>query len=132
MKIQILTLATAIALLAGCTSARKRMGYAKAVTFNQLPPAAQTTVRNEIGNQPIARITEDNNYGQQTFRVEVEQPGLNGALWVASDGSIIKESRRLVSHRAAVNEAAGAQAPKSDSMKSDSNKPEPKSDSNNY
>ncbi len=108
-KTQIICFAAAIALLAGCTSYREQTGSAKQVSFNQLPPAVQATIHNEVGNRPIARIDQETKYGEPAYRVEVETPGPNSKLWVASDGSIIKESRRIVSQRPA-GEAAGAQA----------------------
>ena len=109
-KSHLILLASAALVLAGCNSYREQMGYSKQISFNQLPTAAQTTVRNEVGDKPIARVDEDTKYGQPAYRVEVESPGPNPKLWVAPDGSIIKESRRLVSQRP-INEAAGAQAP---------------------
>ena len=109
MKLQIISLAAVVAVLAGCTSYKERMGYATPISFNQLPAAAQATVRNEIGNRQIARIDQENKYGQPAYRVEVEERGPNPTLWVSSDGSIIKQSSRLTAGRTA-NEAAGAQS----------------------
>lgn len=107
-KSHLILLAAGAVVLAGCNTYREQMGHSKQVSFNQLPQAAQTTVRNEIGDKPIARVDEDTRYGEPAYRVEVEAPGLNPAIWVAPDGSIIKESRRLVSQRP-MSEAAGAQ-----------------------
>jgi hypothetical protein len=113
MKIQILAVAASLALLAGCTTSRETMGYAERVSFEQLPPAVQMAVRNKVGDEPVARIDKETKYGQQSYRVEVERPGLNPALWVAADGSILKESGRLA--RGGMSEAAGGQAPSSSS-----------------
>jgi hypothetical protein len=114
----VLTIAAAAAVLAGCARWHENIQGAEPITFNELPPAAQATVRNEIGTQPITSITRQYEFGEPSFRVEVEQSGLNPSLWVAQDGSIIKESRRLVSANQQqyvqpsyqMNEAAGAQA----------------------
>jgi hypothetical protein len=104
----ILALIGSATILAGCAQWHEQMGGAQPIAFNQMPPAAQATVRNEIGNQPINRITQESKYGQTAYRVEVERKGPNPSLWVATDGSIIKESRRLVGSRN-MYEAAGAE-----------------------
>jgi hypothetical protein len=107
--IQLLTLTASIALFTGCAHWYENFPAAQPVAFNQLPPAAQATVRNEIGTQPIAQITQESKYGETTYRVEVERKGINPTLWVAGDGSIIKESGSLVVESRRMNEAAGAQ-----------------------
>jgi hypothetical protein len=112
MKItQIVVAVSAMALLVGCTSTRQQFGYARPVKFDQMPQAAQATVRNEVGDRTIKRITEETKYGRPTYRVEVEEPWINSALWVAPNGAVVKESSRLVAQRQVrtVNEAAGAQ-----------------------
>ena len=101
-------------ILAGCkTNWWENHPAPQNISLNQLPPAAQATIRNEIGNQPIAKLTKEWKYGDPSYRVEVEQRGANPDLWVAADGSIITESRSLVvqNQKAAerINEAAGAQ-----------------------
>ena len=111
---QLIIVASAAALVAGCTSMRQQMGYAKAVSLTELPPAAQATVRNEVGDRPIYRITEETKYGHKTYRVEVAQPWFNSTLWVKGDGAIVKESSRLVQQREKpLTEAAGSQTPAS-------------------
>jgi hypothetical protein len=110
MKYNRLISATACALLfAGCAQYREDFAGARPISFRQLTPAAQATVRKEIGNQPIAAITQEWKYGGTSYRIEVERKGINPTLWVASDGYIIKESRRLVGYNQQFNEAAGAQ-----------------------
>jgi hypothetical protein len=111
----VLALTAAVALLAGCASWHEHFHGAERISFNQLTPAAQATVRQEIGNQPIINITREYTYGDPSYRVEVERKGVNPTLWVASDGSIIKESRRLIGSNVQLNEAAGAQRPASQS-----------------
>ncbi|MGZ5543910.1 MAG: hypothetical protein ACXWIU_04485 [Limisphaerales bacterium] len=105
-------------ILAGCAQWNERFNGAQSMNFNELPPAVQATVRNEIGNQPIAAITREKKYGEPSYRVEVQEPGLNPTVWVAKDGSIIKESRELVlsnqnqyryQNHYQIKEAAGAQ-----------------------
>src|SRR4051812_47330011 len=92
----VLTLAAAAALFAGCAGWHENFQGAERISFNQMTPAAQNTVRNEVGNQPITAITRENKYGDPSYRVEVARPTINPSLWVAADGSIIKESRRLI------------------------------------
>ena len=110
---QILAFAAGLGLLAGCTQVRESFGYAQPKSLDQLPAAAQQTVHHEIGNQPIARISEEITRGQRLYRVEVARPGLNPVLWVTPDGAVAKESGRLAKGR--VSEAAGSQAPPSTS-----------------
>jgi hypothetical protein len=111
MKIsQILLAASVIALASGCTSARQQFGSARAVNLDQLPAPAQATVRNEVGDLHIKRITEETKYGRPTYRVEIMQPWFNSTLWVNPNGAIVNESDRLVSQRNyKINEASGAQ-----------------------
>ena len=106
-KFQILAWITAVGLLVGCNSYREHEGYAKQVSFDQLPQPVQASIRNEIGNKPIARIDEDTKSGQASYRVEVEMTGPNATMWVAPDGSIINKSDRLASKT--IEEPAGAE-----------------------
>lgn len=81
----------------------------KDVTIDQLPQAAQTTIRNQIGDQQIAKIREETKDGQTAYKVELQKKNWHSMrpdLIVAADGSILKES-----HMEKVNEAAGAQTP---------------------
>ena len=83
----------------------------KDVTIDQLPTAAQQTIRNTIGDQQIAKIRQETKDGQTAYKVELQKKGffaMRPDLIVAADGSIIKES-----HMEKVNEAAGAQNPQS-------------------
>jgi len=110
----VLAVTSCATFLAGCAQWNEQFNGAEAINFNQMTLAAQATVRDEIGNQPIAAITKEIKYGDPSYRVEVEQPGLNPTLWVAANGSILKESRRLVcsnSNHYQIKQAAGAQAP---------------------
>ncbi|HZM03212.1 MAG TPA: hypothetical protein VFC44_09325 [Candidatus Saccharimonadales bacterium] len=110
-NIQILSLAAAAGLLAGCASYQDH-SESSAMTINQLPPAAQTTVRNEIGSQPISCIKQETKDGQTAYKVELQRQGMSPmheSLVVAADGSILKESRKLASSRAQMNEPAGAE-----------------------
>lgn len=120
MKIShVLAITASATIFAGCAQWNERFNGAQAVNFNQMPRAAQATVRQEIGNQPIEAITKEVKYGEPSYRIEVQSPGPNPTLWVAADGSIIRESRRLVGSnqpqpqyqtRYQINEAAGAPA----------------------
>jgi hypothetical protein len=112
-KIQLLSLAAAAGLLAGCaTSHEGENNGTSAMTINQLPPAAQTTVRNEIGDQQIFSIKEENKEGQTAYKVEVDHRSadmMRDSLVVAADGSILKESRHLASLHNKMSEPAGSQ-----------------------
>ena len=104
MKLKAICFVAAVSALVGCSTS-----YKTPLTLNELPPAAQTTVRNQIGTLPIASITEEQRYGAITYRVETENKGRNGVLWVEPNGSIVKESRALVAEQRRVEEGAGAQ-----------------------
>lgn len=107
---RVLALTAAVTLFAGCAPWYENVPAAQRMSFNQMTPAAQRTVRQEIGNQPIAAITREYKYGDPSYRVEVERPMMNPTLWVAADGSIIKESRELVGANTSMNDASGAQS----------------------
>jgi len=115
-NIQILSLAAAVGLLAGCASYHEH-SETSAMTINQLPPAAQTSVRNEIGSQPISCIKQETKDGQTAYKVELERQGMSPmreSVTVAADGSIIKESRKLASAHNQINEPSGADMDKTD------------------
>ena len=102
----------AAGLAAGCSSMGNHSDASTAMTLDQLPPAAQQTVRNEVGDTQIYSIKQCDKDGQTAYKVEVQRNGfslMKPTLVVAQDGSIIKESRDLADRRAKVNEAAGAQ-----------------------
>lgn len=112
----VLAISVSATILAGCqTNWWENHPAPEQISLNQLPPAAQATIRNEIGNQPIARLTKEWKYGAPAYRVEVERTGMNPSLWVAADGSIITESRSLVAEnekaKRQIYESAGAQGP---------------------
>ena len=118
---QILTLAASIAIFSGCAAWHENFQEGERISFNQMTPEAQATVRTEIGNQPITAITREYKYGDPTYRVEVQRATINPTLWVAADGSIIKESRRLVgANMTPVYDPAGASTSKSHTQNSSS------------
>jgi hypothetical protein len=91
------------------------------VTLDQLPQAAQITIRNQIGDDQIVKIKEVSKDGQTAYRVELQRKDWHSerpTLVVAADGSILKES-----HMRTINEAAGAQAPESSALDSIPNSP---------
>lgn len=113
-KIQIISLVAGVAILAGCSSYREKMGYAKPVAFEDLPQPAQQTIRNEIGNRQITKIDQDVKNGQTAYRVQVEKTGgvaTAPVLWVTPTGAVLKKSSSLQAEKGIVNEPAGAEAP---------------------
>jgi hypothetical protein len=79
------------------------------LSIADLPQPAQTTIRNQIGAEPIAKIKQESKDGQTSYRVELPRPhwySERPSLLVAGDGSLLKES-----HMKNINEAAGAQTP---------------------
>lgn len=111
-KIQILSVLAAAGLVAGCSSMGNKETSTTAMTLDQLPQAAQTTVRNEVGDTQIYSIKQESKDGQTAYKVEVDRRGfypMRPSLIVAQDGSILKESRDLANRHSTVNEAAGAE-----------------------
>lgn len=109
-KVQILSLAAGFGLLAGCSSWGTHDTATAALTLDQLPRAAQSSIRNEIGSKQISSITEESKNGETAYKVEVQRPdfySMRPSLIVGSDGAVLKESRSLSSRH--VNEAAGAE-----------------------
>ena len=83
------------------------------VTIDQLPQAAQQSIRNQVGDQQIAKIKQETKDGQTAYRVELQRKdwySMRPSLLVAADGAILKES-----HLQKINEAAGSQTPQSSS-----------------
>ena len=66
----------------------------EAVTIDQLPQAAQVTIRNQIGDDQIVKIKQETRDGQTAYRVELQRKDWHSerpTLVVAADGSILKE-----------------------------------------
>ena len=108
--VQIFSVAAGMTLLAGCASHLEK----KEISFNQMPSAAQQTVRHEIGDKNIARVDMGSYKNEETaYRVETErEPGhlMRPRLWVNLSGQILKESRQLAS-RPHIHEPAGTEMP---------------------
>jgi hypothetical protein len=75
------------------------------LTLDQLPPAAQATVRQQAGQQRIVKIKRETRDGQAVYKVELTRRGelFHGMLLVGADGSLLKESH--------LSDPAGAEAP---------------------
>jgi hypothetical protein len=92
------------------------------LALEQLPAAAQTTIRNQVGDQQIVSIRPETKDGETAYKVELQKKSwhaMKPSLIVAADGSLLKESHMP---GPAINEAAGAQAPRgTESMGSQAN-----------
>jgi uncharacterized membrane protein YkoI len=61
--------------------------------LEDLPAAAQKTVREQAGGQKIADIDREDRTGRTIWEVEFEQPGRNKHVHVADDGTVIPENQ---------------------------------------
>jgi len=64
------------------------------VTYNQLPEAVRQTVNTSKGSDTIKDIQKQVNDGKVVYEVEFERRGLNSKLWVADDGSVVRDNRK--------------------------------------
>lgn len=89
------------------------------LTIDQLPQAAQTTIRGQIGDQQVTSITEETKDGQTCYKVELPRKSwfsLRPQLTVGADGSLVAES-----HMKNIYEAAGADNSGTNSVGSQAN-----------
>ena len=100
-------MATGLMFVAGCASHLEK----EQVPFTQLPPAAQQSVRDAIGDKAVVRVDLGSYKNEKTaYRVEVERvPGslIHPVLWVTPSGQILKESSLLTGKQ--IYEPAGAE-----------------------
>jgi len=106
--VRIFSMATGLIVAAGCASHLEK----KEISFAQMPPAAQQSVRDEIGDKAITRVDLGSYKNEETaYRVETERvPGslAHPILWVTPSGQILKESSLLTS-KGYIYEPAGAE-----------------------
>ena len=76
-------------------------GYPGAVTqtvpkfkLEELPAAAQATIRREAAGREIAVIVGDTINGQKAYAVEFSERGRNPRLYVANDGTIVRPTEK--------------------------------------
>jgi len=62
------------------------------LTLDQLPPAAQATIRQQAGQRRIVKIKRETRAGQTVYKVELTRHGelFHGMLLVSADGSLLK------------------------------------------
>jgi uncharacterized membrane protein YkoI len=85
MKLQMICLATAAALWAGCSGGVKETSK----EFNSLPPAVQSTVRSQAPNAEIASIDHKTQDGRRIYEIKFKNPEQNPNIRVAEDGTLI-------------------------------------------
>jgi hypothetical protein len=103
MKNQILAVIAGCALLAGC-SPRER-----SIEYTNLPTPVQTTIQTQGGSAETVDIEQESLDGRTVYRVEFKEqagPDREGAIWVAEDGSIVKDTR---AEGTPIREGAGAE-----------------------
>jgi hypothetical protein len=65
------------------------------LTLDQLPPAAQATIRQQARDRIIFRIRRESRDGKNVYKVELKRQGwdlFHGTLIVAADGTVVKEA----------------------------------------
>ncbi len=63
------------------------------LTLDQLPPAAQATVRREAGKKRVVKILRETQNGNAYYRVKLTRDGhlFHGLLVVTPDGTLLRE-----------------------------------------
>jgi uncharacterized membrane protein YkoI len=64
------------------------------VNLSDLPSAVQQTARSEAAGREIADIDRETWRGQQVYEIEFKQRGLNSRIYIADDGTLVREERR--------------------------------------
>ena len=97
MKTQVLTAIAVSLLLAGCSdnqwgrsSSTRAKDMKVASQFSDLPPAVQKTVKEQVPNGVVDKISMQTKDGQLVYKIKFQDEGLNPALYVAADGNVIK------------------------------------------
>ncbi|HMC29110.1 MAG TPA: PepSY-like domain-containing protein [Verrucomicrobiae bacterium] len=93
MKKAILSTIAVTALLVGCSDSRKSISAKDATAANQfgdLPPAVQTTVKREVPNGIVDRVSTETKNGRLVYKIKFQDQGLNPSIWVTADGNILK------------------------------------------
>jgi len=85
-----------------------RLGLKK-LALGELPPAAQNTIRSEAGTKEIGAIKTDEQNGKMVYKVEFKEAGKNSHVWVADNGSIVRDDRQA--RGTTLKESAGAETP---------------------
>lgn len=62
--------------------------------LDELPGAAQATIRREAGNREIAVITHDTVNGRKAYVVQFRESGRNPSVIVAEDGSVLQPTEK--------------------------------------
>ena len=93
MKKAILSTIVITALVVGCSDSRNSMTAKDATAANQfgdLPPAVQTTVKREVPNGIVDRVSTETKNGRLVYKIKFQDEGLNPSIWVTADGNILK------------------------------------------
>src|SRR5436190_17672674 len=97
MKTQILSAIAISALLVGCSdnqlsrsSSTRANNMKVASQFNELPSAVQKTVKDQVPNGVIDKISTQTRDGRLVYKIKFQDEGLNPAIYVASDGTLLK------------------------------------------
>jgi hypothetical protein len=62
--------------------------------LDELPRAAQETIRREAGGREIAVITDDSVNGRKAYAVQFRERGRNPWLYIAEDGTILRPTEK--------------------------------------
>jgi uncharacterized membrane protein YkoI len=64
------------------------------IDLADLPAAVQQTARTEAAGREIADIDRETWRGRQVYEIEFKQRGLNSRIYVADDGTLVRDERR--------------------------------------
>src|SRR5438552_3851264 len=69
---------------------------AETLQLSETPSAVQNAVKAKRASATVASVKSEEKDGQTIYKVEFKDAQANPALWVAKDGSIVKENERGV------------------------------------
>ena len=105
MKLKILTLCAAAALLAGCAETRQHFGASgendrnvlsggpvTGTTIADLPQPVKDTLQQKVPHAEIADIDKSTRNGKLVYAITFAEPGKNPTMYVTEDGKIWSEA----------------------------------------
>ena len=68
--------------------------YIPKLRLEELPPAAQQTIKKEAAGREIAGITSDTIEGRTAYKVDLRERGRNPRLYVGEDGALLRPAEK--------------------------------------
>jgi len=104
MKIALLCVVAAIALVTGCTETRKNMGAANENDRNvltggpvtgtriaDLPDSVSKRLKESVPNGEVADIDKQTMDGKTVYKISFAEPGKNPSIYIAEDGTVVQK-----------------------------------------